>query len=60
MCAPLEVKSGGGLVDVAGLDPDTGELVELHQVGRQTRSGQPVARERRALDDIERTTRIRP
>jgi hypothetical protein len=31
---------------------DRGELVELHQVGRETRGGIPVSRERSALADI--------
>jgi hypothetical protein len=36
---------------VAGRNPATGAQ-ELYQVGRQTRSGFPVARERAALADI--------
>jgi hypothetical protein len=47
-------------VDVVGKDPLTGDVVEMHQVGRQTKGGLPVARERRALDDIERATGTRP
>ncbi len=31
-----------------------GKIVEIHQVGKQTKGGQPVSRERRAIDDIER------
>jgi hypothetical protein len=47
-------------VDVAGVDPATGEVRELHQVGRQTQGGMPVSRERSACDDIECATGIRP
>ncbi|MGE0186549.1 MAG: RHS repeat-associated core domain-containing protein [Hyphomonadaceae bacterium] len=47
-------------VDVAARDPVTGETVERHQVGRQTTGGQPVAREREALGDIEGATGQRP
>ena len=48
------VKTPGGhkerrFADVAGLDPDTGELVELHQVGVTTKRGLPIARERGAF-----------
>jgi hypothetical protein len=32
----------------------------MHQVGQQTSKGQPVAREVRAMDDIERATGQRP
>ncbi|MDI3288367.1 hypothetical protein [Polyangium sp. 15x6] len=45
-------------VDVAGKRGD--EVVEMHQVGRQTKGGQPVSRERKALDDVERATGQRP
>lgn len=51
---------GSRYVDVAGRDPATGDVVETHQVGRQTQAGQPVARERRAMDDIENETGQRP
>jgi hypothetical protein len=51
---------GSRYVDVAGRDPATGEIVEMHQVGRQTAGGQPVAREVRAMDDIECATGCRP
>jgi RHS repeat-associated protein len=40
-------------VDVAGVDAN-GNVVEMHQVGRQTGGGQPVSRERQALDDIQK------
>jgi hypothetical protein len=53
----LKVSTPGGhksirYVDVAGRDPVTKEVVEPHQVGKQTRGGVPVSREGRALDDI--------
>jgi hypothetical protein len=50
----------GRFVDVTGIDPETGEPVEFHQIGEQTKKNQPVARERHALDDIEQATGIRP
>jgi hypothetical protein len=46
--------------DVFGVDPQTGAIAERFQVGRQTGTGNPVARERRALDDIEAATGMRP
>jgi RHS repeat-associated protein len=47
-------------VDVVGRDPNTGQVVEMHQVGRQTQAGNPVARETRALDDVQGATSTRP
>jgi hypothetical protein len=46
-------------VDVAATDASR-NIVELHQVGRQTQYGQPVARELQAIDDIEKAMGIRP
>jgi RHS repeat-associated protein len=46
-------------VDVVGKDVK-GAVVEMHQVGRQTRAANPVAREVRALDDIQGATKTRP
>lgn len=46
-------------VDVVGKNAE-GEVVEMHQVGRRTKSGNPVAREVRALDDIQDAARTRP
>ena len=51
---------GSRYIDVVGRDRDTGSMVEAHQVGRGTVGGLPVARERRALDDIESATGTRP
>jgi len=45
-------------VDVAGLD-ETGNPVELHQVGRTNKDGSPVIRERRAIEDIEKATKLK-
>lgn len=61
----FQVKTPNGektsrFVDVVGLDPETGEVVEMHQVGRTTKSGDAIARERRAMDDIEAVSRERP
>ena len=47
-------------VDVAGIDTDSKEVKEMHQVGVQTKRGQPVAREKDALDDIEKAQGMRP
>jgi hypothetical protein len=60
-----EVKTPEGskskrFVDVAGIDEVTDSVKEMHQVGVQTKTGQPVAREKRALDDIEKATGKRP
>jgi hypothetical protein len=44
-------------VDVAGRDPATKEIVEMHQVGKQTKRGAPVSRERRAIEDIKKACR---
>jgi len=41
-------------------NPATGKALEMYQVGRKTQAGLPVAREARALDDIEKATKQRP
>ena len=41
--------------DVVGKDAQ-GNVVEMHQVGRQTQGGLPVARERQAIQDIKNAT----
>jgi hypothetical protein len=46
-------------VDVVGKDAE-GNVVEMHQVGKQTKGGTPVSREVKALDDIERAAGTRP
>jgi RHS repeat-associated protein len=46
-------------VDVVGKDAE-GNVVEMHQAGKQTQAGNPVARETRALNDIENATGKRP
>lgn len=58
------VKTPGGtkekrFIDVVGKDAD-GNVVEMHQVGKQTKGGAPVSREVKALDDIEGSTGGRP
>jgi RHS repeat-associated protein len=45
-------EKGARFIDMAARDPETLQIVEMYQVGRQTKSGLPVARERAALDDI--------
>jgi hypothetical protein len=44
---------------VVGKDAE-GNVVEMNQVAKQTQSGNPVAREGRALDDIQNQTGQRP
>ncbi|MDR2453024.1 MAG: HINT domain-containing protein [Bifidobacteriaceae bacterium] len=47
-------QKGSRWVDVVGIDKQTGQVAELHQVGKQTvRSQVPVARERAAIADIQ-------
>jgi hypothetical protein len=43
-------------IDKVGKDPNTGEVVEQHQVGKQNKDGTPVKRERTAKKDIEDAT----
>jgi hypothetical protein len=43
---------GSRYIDIVGVDSD-GKLIEIHQVGRQTKAGIPVSRERSAIDDIQ-------
>lgn len=45
--------------DVVGLDGND-IPVEIHQVGRQTKGGLPVSRERQAINDIRNATGINP
>jgi hypothetical protein len=58
------ITEGGGkssrYVDVSALDPATGKVVERYQVGKQTKAGNPVKREVRAMDDIEAADGLRP
>lgn len=46
-------------VDVVGKDAQ-GNVVEMHQVGKQTAGGKPVSRERKAIEDIGGATGIQP
>lgn len=46
---------GSRFADVVGRDPKTGEIKEIVQIGRTTKAGEPIARERRAIDDIRRS-----
>jgi len=41
--------------DLAVLD-ENGKVVEYHQIGKQNKDGTPVARERRAIEEIEKAT----
>jgi hypothetical protein len=44
---------------VVGKDAE-GNVVEMHQAGKQTQAGNPVARETRALNDVQNATGKRP
>ena len=46
-------------IDVQGTNTSTGEVKRV-QVGKQNQNGTPVARERRAIDDIEKADGNRP
>ncbi len=48
----------GRFVDVAGFDK-TGQLKELHQIGKRNKNGTPVKRERNAIEDLEGRTKIK-
>lgn len=45
-------EKGSRFIDVAAVDRRTGQVIEGVQVGRETKAGNPVAREQRAIDDI--------
>jgi RHS repeat-associated protein len=60
----FKVETPGGekssrFVDVVGKDAE-GNVVEMHQAGKQTQAGNPVARETRALNDVQNATGKRP
>jgi hypothetical protein len=44
-------------IDVAGIDIDD-NIVELHQVGKQTKKGLPVKRERVVIEEVREETGI--
>ncbi len=44
--------------DIAVLN-EQGKIVEIHQVGVQTKAGNPVAREQKAINEIEKVTGIK-
>lgn len=48
MCAPVLRR----FVDVVGIDKETKEVVELHQVGVGTKKSGAIKREREAYEDI--------
>ncbi|MCP5500112.1 MAG: hypothetical protein H7A25_09435 [Leptospiraceae bacterium] len=47
-------------IDVAGIDEETEAIVELHQIGKKNKNGEPVMREKRVLDEVEKEFGIRP
>jgi len=52
-------RKGTRFVDVVGKDAQR-NIVEMHQVGKQTKGGNPVSREVKALEDIHGATGTRP
>lgn len=42
-------------MDVAGVN-SKGNIEEMHQIGRQTKAGSPIARERQAIKDVKEAT----
>ena len=42
--------------DVAEVDPKTNKVKKYHQVGKKTKKGNPVKRERDAIKDIKKAT----
>ncbi len=42
--------------DIVAIDKKTGEIKEIHQIGKQNENGTPYSRERDATDDIEKAT----
>jgi len=53
-----EIKLDSGkkrYIDVAGLN-ENGLADEFHQVGKQNKNGEPVARERRVIAEVEKKT----
>jgi len=60
----VKVETPGGnkesrYVDVQGTNTNTGKIKQV-QVGKQNKNGTPASRERKALDDIEEATGVRP
>jgi hypothetical protein len=58
------VKTPGGnkekrFIDVQGTNPKTGATEQV-QVGKQNKNGTPVSREVKAMDDVQKTTNVRP
>ena len=46
-------EKGTRFVDVAGVDPKTGKVLEFNQVGKSKVDGAPIAREQRAINDVQ-------
>lgn len=62
----VRIRTVGGtkqhrFMDVVARDPNTGEIVEVHQIGRvlKSRPNVPVPRERTALRDVRRSPEVR-
>jgi len=43
------------VLDIVALNDD-GSVAEYHQIGKQNKNGEPVARERKAIQEIEKAT----
>lgn len=46
--------------DVAAINRESQKIEAYYQVGKAKKNGDPIARERQAIDDIEEATGIRP
>jgi len=53
-----KVEEGYRFADVVGIDKNQ-DIKEIHQIGRQNKNGTPVNRERKAIEDIEKATRLK-
>ncbi len=54
--AYVKIENGRGrFLDILAMDIE-GTPSELHQIGKQNKNGEPVARERKAIQEIEKAT----
>lgn len=57
----LRLFSGKGkYMDVVALDENNNQVIEIHQVGKITKSGIPVIRERKTIKEVEEGYGIKP
>ncbi len=45
--------------DIVATNKKTGEIEEIHQVGKQNKNGTPIKRERDAIEDIEKLSKMK-